>query len=54
MNTNKTLKLILSTIKPDTRSEAYSIVRDVVKAWGHWKGKPRGKPRKFEKEKKDG
>jgi hypothetical protein len=44
MNTNKTLRLILSTIKPDTRSEAYSIVRDVVKAWGHWKGKPRGKP----------
>jgi len=54
MNANKTLREILSTIKPDTGSEAYSIVRDAVKSWGHWKGKPRGKPRKFEKEKEDG
>jgi hypothetical protein len=51
MNDNITLKRILSTIKPDTRSTAYAIVRGVVKSWGHWKGKPRGKPRKFEKEK---
>jgi hypothetical protein len=43
MNDNKTLKRILATIKPDTRTESYYIVRDVVKAWGHWKGKPRGK-----------
>ena len=38
------LRQLLEQVKPDTRTKDFYLVKSIIKSWGHWKDKPRGKP----------